>query len=514
MDTYIRFNRIAFCVYLGMKKINWKYVLAILAFLILGSLLLAYKIGDQYLWTDEVFSFHAAKMIIEKGIPLYDSGLDYSRASIYHNILAWSMRIFGVDTFGSRIINIPFILGTGLVSFFFTRDILQKKKNAFWMALITASIYITTNFSIALARETRMYPLLVFCITLSAYAFYKTIIKPKRFTNIKIKKLDFKFNIPWAIVFLASFYIAYETHPIALIFGVGILTYFVLSLIINKKRESFIYILLVIIAGFTISYFKYNSLNIYDIFINLSPDWAINPPIIIFYSFLLVQTLPSIFLFSTIILISIFKYHKETDLFLFSFFGSYLAFISFQRAQPERYLQPIIPILIILFVISIYRYFEHLPKDKTKKLLLLFIVLITSSSHIYLLQKELQEIDTYTPTSISIHKKMKFEPVFEYLNNKDLNNYLMIADYHTSFTLHEMGYSIDYILVNETSIEILKGNTEEHYFNMPYLIYEQDFEEIVKNKSRIIILRHEEDFPNIDDSVVQLEEFIQPTVYR
>ncbi len=95
-----------------MKKISWKEIIIGLIVLAGAIFLLLYKIGDQYLWTDEVYSFEAAENIIEKGNTVFVTGMDYSRAFLYHHFLAFSMEIFGENELGSRIINIPFILGT------------------------------------------------------------------------------------------------------------------------------------------------------------------------------------------------------------------------------------------------------------------------------------------------------------------------------------------------------------------------------------------------------------------
>ena len=91
-----------------MYKEGWWYSVGLILILIISIIIQLSYIGDTYFWTDEVFSFNAGKMILEKGIPLYDSGLYYGRALIYHYLLAGSMAIFGIDEFGSRVINVFF----------------------------------------------------------------------------------------------------------------------------------------------------------------------------------------------------------------------------------------------------------------------------------------------------------------------------------------------------------------------------------------------------------------------
>ena len=142
------------------------------------------------------------------------------------------------------------------------------------------------------------------------------------------------------------------------------------------------------------------------------------------------------------------------------------------------------------------------------------IIFLVGAPHLYLLQKEAQEIDTYTKTSLGIHKKMEFNKLFEYLNTKDLNNYILIADYHSAFTLYEKGYDINYILMPEEDVDIKKGMTKDPYFNIPYTVYERDFKGIVENQPRIVISRDYEKFDALENFVVRYEEFERPRVYR
>ena len=499
-----------------MKKMNWKHYLLLFVFLILGTILLTYKIGEQYMWTDEIFSFHAAKMIIQKGQAIYDSGLNYTRSGIYHKLLAWSMQTFGINEFGSRIINVPTILATGLISFFFTKDLTKKSKNTFIISLTSAILYVTSTFSIALARETRMYAMLTLFFTLATYAFYKGIISKQSTKILTIGKWKFRYNIPWICILLLSLYIAYNTQPITIIFGVGILMYYIYQSIFKRKKEDILITIAISLLGILVIFLQYDTLNIYTVFKSLSPDWATNPPVYMYYSAVLARNLPGIALLSPILIFTIFNKRKKTDILLFSVLSTYIIFMSLQKAQGERYIQTIIPILIILFVVTMYRTLSKILKKKlrTKEFLLATLIFLVGAPHIYLLQKEIQEIDTYTKTSLGIHKKMKFDDLFTYLETKDLNNYIIIADYHSAFTLYEKGYNIDYILVQENDVDVQKGITKDPYFNIPYTIYEKDFKELVRNQPRIVITRDYEKFTDIEEILVRYDALEKPRVYR
>lgn len=498
-----------------MKKINWKIVLIVVGIVLFGSLLLMYKIGDQYMWTDEVFSFHAARMILEKGTPLYDSGLLYGRAEIYNYMLAFCMKLFGVNEFGSRIINIPFALGTTLLTFFFVRDIFKQSKYKTILALCASLLYLTSNFTIASVRETRMYAMTVFLFTLSTFSFYKALISQYSTRILKIKNWVFRYNIPWLIIFLASFFIGYQTQPITIIFGMCLLVFYIFRLILKRRKEDLLFVALLILVAFGAVYFLFQTLNIYQVFLSLSPQWAVDAPKLLYYPVLLVRNFPGIAMLSPLIIYSLFKYHKTFDLYLVIVFLVYILFISLQRAQHERYLEPVLAILPIILVTSVFRIIEDIAtkRNSFKMWLLIFISLVITIPHGYLLQKELREIDTQTRTSIAIYKKMEFNKLFKYLATEDLDKTILIADYNSAFTLYEKGYEPDYILVTKARYE-LEQKRYDIYFKIPYLVYPEDLEKLkAENSDSIIILRNKENFPNIEQYVIPQNTLNGPFMY-
>src|SRR5690606_17989844 len=103
----------------------------------LFSLLLLINISKQYLWTDEVFSYTAAKMIAQKGQPLYDAGLMYLRAPIYHETLALVFKYISESILSSRVINVIFSAVTSVFIYNFFKT---KNKNA---GIIAAIIFLT-----------------------------------------------------------------------------------------------------------------------------------------------------------------------------------------------------------------------------------------------------------------------------------------------------------------------------------------------------------------------------------
>lgn len=495
-----------------MKKINWRLIGIVSVIIVLGTLLLLYKLGAQYMWSDEVFSFHAARMILEKGIPLYDSGLYYSRSVIYNYLLAFSMKCFGINEFGSRVINIPFAIGTTLLIFFFLRDIFRNKQNKNIVSMGGSLLYLTMNFTLASVRETRMYAMTVFFFTLSVIAFYYAFISSHNTKILKIKDLNIRYNLPWILVFIASFLIGYDTQPISIIMGVGLLTYYIFSFIFKRKKESLLFIVAMVLIGLLAVYNIYHTFNVYQVFLSLSPAWATDPPKLLYYPILLVRNLPGIAILSPFILFSLVKYRKNLDWYLFINFIVYVLFISLQRAQHERYLEPTLAILPVLLIISITRIFPLLGKlsKRLKNTILVLLIFVLTIPQGYLLHKELNEIDTYTPTSIAIYKKMQFNALFNYLDTQDLKDTVIIADFHSAMTLYEKGYKVDYILVNKP-----QEDESDVYFNIPYLVYGDDFKsKLEQNPNHLVILRDYSVYPDISSYVNQITELTEPRVYR
>lgn len=495
-----------------MKKVNWKLIGIVGGIIGFAVLLLLYKIGAQYMWTDEVFSFHAAKMILEKGIPLYDSGLYYGRSVIYNYLLAFSMKLFGVNEFGSRIINIPFVIGTTLLIFFFIRDIFRSRKNNNTFGLVGALIYLTTNFTITSVRETRMYAMTVFFFSLSIIAFYYAFISSHTTKVWKLKGLNIKYNWIWIIIFIFSFLIGYDTQPISIILGVGLLFYYIFNFVFKHKKESLLFAILMIIIGFLAVYDIYHTFNIYQVFLSLSPAWATDAPKLLYYPVLLIRNLPGIALLSPLIIYSLVKYRKNLDWYLFTNFIIYVIFISLQKAQHERYLEPVLGILPILLTTSLVRIFSSFNKEKKhlKEFFLALVILILTIPQVYLLQKELNEIDTYTNTSLAIYKKMQFNELFSYLDTQELKNTLVIADFHSAMTLYEKGFQVDYILVKTP-----QEDSSDIYFNIPYLVYGEDFKtKLTENPNHLVILRDYNIYTDITNYVTQITNLTEPRVYK
>ncbi len=485
-----------------------KVIYALIPISILIIIFCTFNIDKQYMWSDEIFSFHAAERIIETKAPTYESGLEYTRSGIYHYLLALSMKIFGENELGSRIINIPFQILTWFIVSLFIYTLLDSVKDIKKKILISYSgglLYFISNFSIAMLRETRMYAMSTFLLILSIYLIYKAVIKPKK--GINIKWLNIKIDIRYLIPAILTTLLAIDTQPINVILGVGLIFYFLLFGLFYRKYKYLIVSILLTSFAYLLMYLKFDTLNILSVFNDLSPQWAMTSSPL-YYSVLTVRNLPFVILTSVIAIYLFLKKRNINILYLASLIVGFLGFLSFQSAQHERYWQAVIPIMFILSVYTIYLFYKYL-NSKTLKVVLISLISISLIFHIYLSIKEITEINTYTPHSLSIHKKLQFTEVVDYLKENDTDKTYVVGDFHSVYTLIERDIKVDYLLLSEDDVNWQWGE-EEIYFDIP-IIDIQSLDELSIQKDGYLILRDSNRFQDIPFE--NFKSFDRPVIY-
>ena len=103
-----------------MKKTNWEIILISLI-LVFAFFLRIYNLGTAPLWVDEATSSMASKMIVAKGLPIFDSGLLYNRAYIFQYIQAFFL-LFGQTDFLARFASVIFGLLTIVLAYFIGKE--------------------------------------------------------------------------------------------------------------------------------------------------------------------------------------------------------------------------------------------------------------------------------------------------------------------------------------------------------------------------------------------------------
>ena len=146
--------------------LKWDIIILILI-LLFGFILRIYGLGATPLWVDESISSLAAEKITQKGVPLFDSGIFYDRAIIFHYLLSPFVSIFHND-FGVRLISVLFGLGTILLSFFIGNS--YNKQTGVIAALFTAVLFLEVAYS----RQARFYQMFQLLFFLTIFLLYKS----------------------------------------------------------------------------------------------------------------------------------------------------------------------------------------------------------------------------------------------------------------------------------------------------------------------------------------------------
>lgn len=140
----------------------------ILLLLTIGFLLRIKDLGTQSLWFDESISSIAALAILEKGVPILDSGLFYGRAILNTFLIAISFKIFGMSEFAGRLPSVLFGTLTIYLVYIIGSKWGNKRVGVFAALLVAFSVW-----EIAWSRQARMYQQLQFFYILSLYFYYE-----------------------------------------------------------------------------------------------------------------------------------------------------------------------------------------------------------------------------------------------------------------------------------------------------------------------------------------------------
>lgn len=124
------------------NKLNLEIILVSLIF-IFAFFLRVYSLGTPSLWIDEATSSIAAEKILEKGIPIFDSGMVYSRAYTFHYVQAFFL-MFGQTEFLARFSSVIFGLLTILLAYFIGKE--YSKSGGIISALFMSVFYLEVFF--------------------------------------------------------------------------------------------------------------------------------------------------------------------------------------------------------------------------------------------------------------------------------------------------------------------------------------------------------------------------------
>src|SRR3989339_646478 len=149
-----------------MKKVKKEY-LFLMIILIFAFFLRVYSLGTPVFWVDEATSSVASLMILEKGFPIFDSGLFYDRALLFHYLQAFFL-LFGQTEFLARFVSVIFGLLTIVLIYFIGKE--YSNSGGIISALFLSVFYLEVFFS----RQARFYQFFQLLFFLSLYLLYKS----------------------------------------------------------------------------------------------------------------------------------------------------------------------------------------------------------------------------------------------------------------------------------------------------------------------------------------------------
>lgn len=174
-------------------------------FWILG-LILVYSIvlrvlflGTDSMWIDESISAVTAQGIIDNSSPILESGAVYSRAEIFHYLMAGFILVFGGD-FGARFVSVLFGVLTVYLGYIFGRKFIGKGFGGLGFALLLC----VSSMEIIYSQQARFYQAFQFFYFLSFYLFYKiAILKESLFDKWKVKSSVISGLLSWICLVLS-----------------------------------------------------------------------------------------------------------------------------------------------------------------------------------------------------------------------------------------------------------------------------------------------------------------------
>jgi len=155
-------------------------------------------------------------MILQKGLPIFDSGIFYGRAFVFHYLQAFFL-LFDQTEFLARFVSVIFGLFTIVLAYFIGKE--YSKSGGIISALFMSVFYLEVFFS----RQARFYQMFQFLFFLSIYFLYKS-----------------KNNLKYLYLSLISFFITINTH----IAGLVLAPFFILHIFIyNKDWKKYLSVL-------------------------------------------------------------------------------------------------------------------------------------------------------------------------------------------------------------------------------------------------------------------------------
>ncbi len=143
--------------------------------MIVGAYLRLANLGDLGIHSDEDISWITAKLILEKGVPEFPSGLMYMRGVVYLYLTAASVKLFGLSEFAIRLPAVLFGVAMIPLVFVFARRLFGVA-----VGLLAATLITFSHWDVEIARYARMYAAFGFFLLLTVLCIWEYRVRSER----------------------------------------------------------------------------------------------------------------------------------------------------------------------------------------------------------------------------------------------------------------------------------------------------------------------------------------------
>jgi 4-amino-4-deoxy-L-arabinose transferase-like glycosyltransferase len=151
-----------------MLPVNIGIRLSLIIILVVGGFLRFYGLGDQSLWIDEGYSINAAQSVLEKGLPIMDSGEWYKKGQADVYSIAASLTFFDFDAFNPWPARLPAAI-FGTLSILMAGIFAGRLCKSYAVILGSSLLMALSTWEIAWSRQARGYAGMQFFLILSLY---------------------------------------------------------------------------------------------------------------------------------------------------------------------------------------------------------------------------------------------------------------------------------------------------------------------------------------------------------
>lgn len=326
----------------------------VVALMLVAVYMVTYQLGYEAYWQDELASIYAAKGILATGLPHFPSGYLYEKSELYSYVLAVVMWLFGDNPAATRSIAVVEYLVSLLLTYVVGRSLFGRRAGLLAMAMLVFS-----PMALRWGREARMYQQAQMCLLVAVYLLYRALqadAKPR-----------------YIYLSMAALVAMYLSHEETFIVFPSILLVFLLTQRLRWVGNRHWWIAgggAILIIGLQLALVKFMRPPLVGTDHSNAPMVGFSLANLGYYVQLFFRTsalshgtLPSLEVMSALVLcagvIAIFKRDQALRYVCLMVFGSLGTLIFVFSLSSDRYVYPVLPLMVILAAYVVIFACEH-----------------------------------------------------------------------------------------------------------------------------------------------------------